>query len=281
MKQRTKTAAVILLTTITLLTFSEYIVYPIALALLSVVSIYEIFNVIGVKKKYFLVIPAYLFCLTLPIVAFFVKSSDTRDFLALIAALLFAYLIYLMAVAVFSKGNLTFSKMAESYTMVIYVSVSYTSLSLLRYLNADVGVYYLMLVFIVAWMCDACAYLIGSLFGKHKLIPEISPKKTVEGAIGGVVFGAISFIIYGFILDSIIPNMVVNYYFLALFGTVLAVVSQIGDLVASLLKREYGAKDYSNILPGHGGITDRFDSILAISTVFLMLCMIWSPFTLV
>jgi phosphatidate cytidylyltransferase len=138
-----------------------------------------------------------------------------------------------------------------------------------------------MLVFIVAWMCDACAYLIGSLFGKHKLIPEISPKKTVEGAIGGVVFGAISFIVYGFILDSFIPNMVVNYPFLALFGTVLALVSQIGDLVASLLKREYGAKDYGNILPGHGGIVDRFDSILAISTVLLMLCMVWSPFTLV
>lgn len=281
MKQRTKTAAVILLITITLLIFSEYIVYPIALALLSAVSIYEIFNVIGVKKNYFLVIPAYLFSLTFPIVAFFVKSGDTRDFLALIAALLFAYMIYLMAVAVFSKGNLSFAKMAESYTAVTYVSVSYTSLSLIRYLKADVGVYYLMLVFIVAWMCDACAYLIGSLFGKHKLIPEISPKKTVEGAIGGVVFGAISFIVYGFILDSFIPNMVVNYPFLALFGTVLALVSQIGDLVASLLKREYGAKDYGNILPGHGGIVDRFDSILAISTVLLMLCMVWSPFTLV
>jgi phosphatidate cytidylyltransferase len=234
--------------------------------------------VIGVKKKYFLVIPAYLFSLTFPIVAFFVKSGDTRDFLVLIAALLFAYMIYLMAVAVFSKGNLSFAKMAESYTAVTYVSVSYTSLSLIRYLKADVGVYYLMLVFIVAWMCDACAYLIGSLFGKHKLIPEISPKKTVEGAIGGVVFGAISFIVYGFILDSFIPNMVVNYPFLALFGTVLALVSQIGDLVASLLKREYGAKDYGNILPGHGGIVDRFDSILAISTVLMTVCMVFPPF---
>ena len=281
MKQRTKTAVVILLTAVTLLIFSEYSVYPIALALLSVVSLYEMFNVIGVTRKYFLVIPAYLYSLSLPIVAFFVKSGETRDFLTLIAALLFAYMIYLMGVAVFSKGNLPFSKMAESFTMLSYVSVSYTSLSLIRYLKADVGVYYLMLVPIAAWICDVCAYFIGSFFGKHKLIPEISPKKTVEGAIGGVVFGAIAYIAYGFILDKLVPNMEVNYYFLALFGTVLAVVSQLGDLVASLLKREYGAKDYGNILPGHGGIMDRFDSILAISTVLLMLCMAWSPFTLV
>ena len=91
MKQRTKTAVVILLTAVTLLIFSEYIVYPIALALLSVVSLYEMFNVIGVTRKYFLVIPAYLYSLSLPIVAFFVKSGETRDFLTLIAALLFAY----------------------------------------------------------------------------------------------------------------------------------------------------------------------------------------------
>ena len=281
MKQRVITATVILLAVIPLIIFSEHIVYPIALSLLSLFATYEILNVIGAKKNYALSIPAYLYALTFPTVAFFVERGEERDFLALLAALLFVYMIYLMAVAVFSKGKLPFLKMAEAFTATVYVTVSFTSLSLIRYLEREIGVYYLALVFIAAWVCDVFAYLVGSLFGKHKLIPEVSPKKTVEGAIGGVVFGAVAYIAYGFVLDKLIPSMDVSYLLLALFGTVLTVVSQIGDLIASLIKREYGAKDYGKILPGHGGIMDRFDSILAISTVLLILCMVWPPFTFV
>ena len=278
MKQRLITSTAILLTVIPLIIFSEYIVYPIVLAVLTNMAVYEIFNVIGVKKNYLLTMPAYVLSIALPIMAYFVERDGAGDFLLLIAALLFAYMIYMMAVSVFSKGKVPFFKMAESFTAVTYVVVSFTSLSLIRYLEREIGVYYLALVFIVAWVCDSLAFVVGSLFGKHKLIPEISPKKTVEGAIGGVVFGAVALLLYGFLLDKFIENMEVNYLFLALAGTILSVVSQIGDLIASLIKREYGAKDYGKVLPGHGGIMDRFDSIFAIATVLLMLCMTWPPF---
>ena len=281
MKQRIITATVILLAVIPLIIFSEYIVYPIVLSLLSLIAVYEILNVIGAKKNYALSIPAYAYALAFPTVAFFVERGEARDFLALLAALLFVYMIYLMAVSVFSKGKLPFFKMAEAFTAIVYITVSFTALSLIRYLERGVGVYYLVLVFLAAWVCDVFAYFVGSIFGKHKLIPDVSPKKTVEGAIGGIVFSAMAYPLYGFALDRFIENMEVNYLFLALFGAVLAVVSQIGDLIASLIKREYGAKDYGKILPGHGGIMDRFDSILAISTVLLMLCMVWPPFTLI
>ena len=119
------------------------------------------------------------------------------------------------------------------------------------------------------------AYFVGSLIGKHKLIPEVSPKKTVEGAIGGVLFSALLSLVYGIGLDFVLKNIEVNYLRLFLFGAVLSVVSQLGDLIASLIKREYGVKDYSNIFPGHGGVMDRIDGItfasLFIYIVFLVI----------
>ena len=121
------------------------------------------------------------------------------------------------------------------------------------------------------------AYLVGSAIGKHKLIPEISPKKTVEGAIGGIVFTALACLLYGFILEKFFA-LSVNYLFLAVIGVILSVVSQLGDLFASMIKREYGVKDYGNIFPGHGGIMDRFDSVLATSTILLILTIIFPPF---
>ena len=125
------------------------------------------------------------------------------------------------------------------------------------------------------------AYVVGSLFGKHKLIPEISPKKTIEGAIGGVVSATVAYLLFGLILDLAIPNIEVNYIILVLFGLVLSVVSQLGDLIASLIKREHNIKDYGKLLPGHGGIMDRFDSIMAVSTILLILSIVFPPFTLI
>ena len=122
------------------------------------------------------------------------------------------------------------------------------------------------------------AYIVGSLIGRHKLIPDVSPKKTVEGAIGGVVFTILASLLYGFIIEKATGNVNADYIVLAAIGLILSVVSQIGDLVASLIKREHGVKDYSKLLPGHGGIMDRFDSILAVSTPLMVICIIFPPF---
>ncbi|WP_028829893.1 phosphatidate cytidylyltransferase [Proteocatella sphenisci] len=115
---------------------------------------------------------------------------------------------------------------------------------------------YIWLVFIFAWGSDTCAYFSGMFFGKHKLIPEISPKKTVEGSIGGIAGTVVMTLVFAKYFQE--PNLM---YFipLAMIGST---VSQIGDLFASAIKREFGIKDYGNLIPGHGGILDRFDSIL-------------------
>ena len=279
-KTRVITGIFILLVTVPLVLFSEYITYSIALGILSVIATFEILRVLGVHKQRRIAIPAYILAAALPFASYFISTESAYVYLLAIFALVFAYLMYLMGVAIFSKGVISVSKISEIFFTLTYVIVSFSSLSMLRYIDKSVGLYWLILVFIAAWMTDTCAYFVGSLIGKHKLIPEISPKKTVEGSVGGVVGTTLVFILFGFILDLVIAEMTVNYLVLGIYAVILAVVSQLGDLIASLIKREHGVKDYSDILPGHGGIMDRFDSILSVSTVLLILTMIVPPFVI-
>ena len=282
MKQRIITSVAIVIGMLLLGVFSAYIVYPIALAAMAVIAVFEMLRVMGAHKNYVLAIPAYIFAPAFPIIAYFVNGDKLVYFLLALAACIFVYMLWLMGVGVFSRGSIPFSRISEVFVAVAYVSISVSSLSLIRYLNDKFGLLMTVLAFLIPWMSDVFAYICGSLFGKHKLIPEVSPKKTVEGAIGGVIFSAFFCLLYGFLADILFADVLgmrVNYLILFVFGAVLSVISQLGDLVASLIKREYGAKDYGNIFPGHGGIMDRFDSVLAVSTILMILCIICPPFT--
>ncbi len=278
MKSRVLTSVAIVACALLLVICSEYIVFPIALALLAVIAVFEILRVIGVHKKLLLAVPAYILAIAFPISAYFVKSEGVITFLLILAAIVYVYLMWLMGVSIFSKGSIRFSTIAEVFASALYVVVSFTSMSLLRYIDKTVGVFCVVLVFVICWVCDVSAFAVGSLMGKHKLIPEVSPKKTVEGAIGGVVFSALLCLVYGLVIQLLFKQVQPNYLYLFIFGLVLSVVSQLGDLVASLIKREYGIKDYGSIFPGHGGIMDRFDSVLAVSTILLILSIVLPPF---
>ena len=250
------------------------------MALLAVSAVHEIEKVMGANKRLGVAVPSYIFAAAFPASAYFVTMSNAKDFLLILFATMFVFLLWLMAISVFSKGNFSFVQLGEVFATTVYVTVSFTSLSLLRYLDHDTGVFAVVLVFIVAWVCDTFAYAVGVLIGKHKLIPEISPKKTIEGSIGGIVFCSLACIIYGLCLEIIVDGMEVNYLILGLIGAVLSVVSQLGDLIASLIKREYNAKDYGKLFPGHGGVMDRFDSVLAVSTILLIIFMAFPPFVI-
>ena len=295
MLKRTLTSVAIVAVGLVLLLLSDYIALSMALSVLAVIALYEIFKVIGSHKKIVLSVPAYAIAAVFPTAVFFVNEESSLQFLLIIAATLFVYMLYLMGVGVFSKGKLSFGKISEVFVATVYITMSFTSLSLLRYFDRETGTFAIVLPFLIAWICDVFAFAVGSLFGKHKLIPEVSPKKTVEGAIGGVVFAALFCLIYGFLVDLIFcgmtlnvfgtdivfANINVNYIALALMGIILPVVSQLGDLTASLIKREYGVKDYGKIFPGHGGIMDRFDSVIAVSTILLIICVAFPPFVLI
>jgi phosphatidate cytidylyltransferase len=128
-------------------------------------------------------------------------------------------------------------------------------------------------------MTDIFAYFTGRFLGKHKLIPAVSPKKTVEGAIGGIVFCVGSVALYGFILERFfISGRNANYVVLAISAVFMSVVSQVGDLIMSVIKRHYGIKDYGKLLPGHGGILDRFDSVMAVSIMLAFICTYFNLF---
>ena len=275
MKVRTITAAIILAVAIPILIFSKYIVYPIALALIALAAVFELLRVIGVHRTWHVCAPAYIISVALPLSAYFITESTRVRYLLCVAAVIFAYMVYLMSIAVFSHGKITFAKIGEVFVSVTYIVVSLSALSTIRYMAH--GMFCFLLVFITAWVSDSMAYIVGSLIGKHKLIPEVSPKKTVEGAVGGVISAIIGCLLYGLIIESV-TEVGSNYLSLALIGLTLSVVSQLGDLIASLIKREYGVKDYSNLLPGHGGIMDRFDSVLAVSTPLMVICLVIPPF---
>ena len=138
--------------------------------------------------------------------------------------------------------------------------------------NGEFGLAMVFVALIAAFLTDTGAYFTGYFFGKHKLIPEISPKKTVEGAIGGVAICVISMLVYAWILTFF--GIKANLLNIVIIGVIASVISQFGDLSASMIKRGLGIKDYGDIMPGHGGVLDRIDSLLFTAPAIYYLNMI-------
>ena len=276
MKVRIITGLCMAAVAIPVLLFSQYIVYPIFLSLLCLMATYEMLKTFKKERCPEIAVPSFLLALFYPLAPYFIlRSQDQTRGLVLLVLGLFIYMLYLFTICVVHKGKMLLAEVFSTYTTVSYILVGFSSLCFLRYL--PFGFYEFLLVFFTAWGCDIFAYFVGTFIGKHKLIVEVSPKKTVEGAIGGVVCTFALIMLYGFLVERI-TDAEANYIVLAVLGLVLPVISQVGDLFASLIKREAGIKDYSHIFPGHGGVMDRFDSILAVSVATLIITMILPPF---
>ena len=287
MKQRVITSIMITLGMIAVLFTSFTVAYPIVLAILAFIATYEVLRVFALHKRLFVAIPSYLVAVSMPVTAYVMTEAMGRaplDFVHVISLVIFSFMLYLFVVAVFERGRMPFGEFSSAFAMVTYVVASFSAISLIRYFE-DIGLYCLGMILISAWITEVFAYLVGTFFGKHKLIPEVSPKKTVEGSVGGIVFATLAMMLYGLLVywfTRWIPGATPlnpNYLVLGISGAVLSVVSQIGDLFASVIKREHGVKDYGWIFPGHGGIMDRFDSILIVSTATMVICFFVAPFT--
>lgn len=251
------------------LIFSGTIVFPIACALCSLIGAYEMCTCLGVARKWYFSIPAYLYAAALPMLTRFLFLDSVISYVCFASILSFLLMIFYMAAAVFRSGGESFALLSRVAVSMIYIVTGFMSLALLR--RMEYGEYLFLLAFLGAWVTDIMAYFTGYFFGKHQLSPHISPKKTVEGSIGGAVFCVLSYILYGLIIHRLTGTQP-RYLFLAVGGVISSFVSQVGDLAASLIKRENGIKDYGKILPGHGGILDRFDSMLAVTPLLLLLC---------
>ena len=174
--------------------------------------------------------------------------------------LFIVYLMLLMATYVFAFPKYSTEQIAVPFLGLFYVSIMLSYIYQVRILED--GALIVWLIFIGAWGSDTCAYCVGVLFGKHKIAPVLSPKKSLEGCIGGVVGAAAIGAIYALITKDYITEVSNPILAFAVIGAASSVISQIGDLAASAIKRNHDIKDYGKLIPGHGGILDRFDSII-------------------
>lgn len=266
MKQRIITGVIAVLLLIPVLIFSNTIVFPIAFGLLALVAIYEMYACVGLKKRWGLMAMVWLVTGgTMAVTWLYVGETE---FSTILTRLFFVLAFMSLTLAVLSKGKIAITDLSVALVMTFYITYGFSSILLLR--QAPNGAYIYLLVFLSAWLTDTGAYFTGVFFGKHKLIPDVSPKKTVEGAIGGIVTCVLTFIIYGFVVSKI-SGPTPHYLRLAIVGALVSVASMIGDLIASLVKRKYDIKDYGKIFPGHGGVLDRFDSVLATAPILWIL----------
>ncbi len=235
-----------------------------AVLLLSLIGMYELYKAVSGKIK-----AVHLVGFILEVLYFvsWFKNIDTE---IITLALAMATIAILFILVIFHKTN-NINDGAITLFGFFYLGVLFSLICPIR----ENSIYLVWLPFIFAFVSDTGAYFIGSKFGKHKLTPELSPKKSVEGAIGGVVSAAIFTAIYAFAFDGFSVGWVILF---AVLGAVGSVVAQFGDLAASSIKRYVGIKDYGKLMPGHGGVLDRFDSVLfTLPYVYLIWLIMFLP----
>lgn len=238
-----------------------------AVMICSVIGLYEFYTASGLKDKKLLCLLGFAAALVIPIVGGQLRPVDSL-------LLVYLYIVLLFVVMLLSHRTVTIRDLALLIVSLLYIPYFLSHITFIRTL--PYGNFYVWLVFIGAFMTDSCAYFSGKLFGRHKLCPQISPKKTIEGAVGGVLGCGLSFMLFGLIVNlgfaQYLDGQSMSYGRLFLLGLIAAVFSEIGDLVASIIKRQFAIKDFGHLLPGHGGILDRCDSIILVApAIFLFL----------
>ena len=178
-------------------------------------------------------------------------------------------LIILMFIYVFTYPKYEAKDVMAVFFGLFYVAFMLSYVYQIRMLEN--GVYLAFLIFICSWGCDTCAYCVGVLIGKHKMAPILSPKKSIEGAVGGVLGTALLTVIYTNVFRAQMGFGPRTIFVLAIISMIAALISMVGDLTASAIKRNYDIKDYGTLIPGHGGIMDRFDSMMITAPIIFYL----------
>lgn len=253
--QRLLSSIILMVITITLLIVGGNPLFMGLLAI-SLIGMMELYRTINLHKS-ILAFFAYLASICYYITLYFQEVDFT---LISIMFLLLIMTVYVVTFPKYKTEEITFI-----FFGLFYVGIMLSFIYKVRILEN--GEYLIWLIFISAWGTDTSAYSVGMLFGKRKFLPNLSPKKSLEGAIGGVGGAAILGLIYGLIFReklTIISNPIV---ILPIICAMASIISQLGDLAASAIKRNHNIKDYGKLIPGHGGIIDRFDSILFVAPI--------------
>ena len=267
MKQRIISAAVLLAIFVPILLIGK-VPYLILMTVLAWMGLHEIFNVRKTKKDF---PPVMKFLAYLLVGLFVITNYNNTEILTykdlsfymdyrIMTVLIFAYVMPI----VFTNDNKKYNFNDALFLIgaTLFIGFSFNLLIAIRNLSLE----YIIYIFLIAIITDTFALLTGRRIGKNKLAPKISPNKTIEGAIGGSIMGTIVASIY--FMEVI--NTDVTTLSIIIMTLILTIVGQIGDLAFSAIKRYYNTKDFSNLIPGHGGILDRLDSIIFIVLAFLM-----------
>lgn len=249
------------------------IYFEITLVIISSISLWEFYRMVENKGAIPQKVWGILFNIIFWVLLYFSTNTNISGKYSIISVLIL--LVGSLTIQLFTKNQNSIMNIATTWGGLIYVNIFFGSLYLIREFNAyfdgtlNFKPELLVFSFILAiWICDTAAYMIGSRFGKNKLLPAVSPKKTWEGAIAGFV---------GALLTMVIFNLITNNFDLIhsiIIGIIVGAFGQIGDLAESQLKRDANVKDSSSILPGHGGFLDRFDSIMFVSPLILIYLLI-------
>jgi phosphatidate cytidylyltransferase len=228
---------------------------------ISLIGMFELYRVFGIEKSAPGVI-AYLVAILYYCNLKFVFFTDPM-------LLLIGFMTLLMFVFVFAYPKFHTSQIMASFFGLFYVAVMLSFVYRIRMLEH--GLYLAFLIYLCSWGCDTCAYCVGKLIGKHKMTPKLSPKKSIEGAVGGVVGAALLTALYCYIFRAQMEIDALGILVVSIIAAIAALISMVGDLTASAIKRNYDIKDYGHLIPGHGGILDRFDSMIITAPIIYYL----------
>lgn len=261
MKGRLLVAAVGIPILIVILFFCPPVVTALAIAFLSAVGARELLGTTGICKNNGILVASMIMAAWVPLWSYLgfgvFHSLHTQILVGGITLFLFGAIVYLFAL----KGFPEISFSAVSGALIAGAMVPLCLSSVLRILCGSYGRSYVIVPIMIPFVADAGGYFAGRFFGKHKLAPVLSPKKTVEGAIGGVLASILSVMIYGGIMQ-VAFGYHFQYAYAVVYGVLGSLISIVGDLSFSMIKRENGIKDYGTLFRAHGGVLDRFDSVI-------------------
>lgn len=253
---RARSSVILMAVAITTLVLGGNILFG-TILLISLIGMMEFYRAVGLHKTV-LAYAGYLAAILFDVLIYF-KYENYNILLAN------TLLIVLMLLYVFLYPKYKIGQITNIFFGLFYVAVMLSFIYKVRMSND--GAFLVWLIFIGGWGSDTCAYCVGMLFGKHKFLPKLSPKKSLEGCIGGVVGAALLGLLYGTIFKSNIVDVKNAQVAYAIICGASSVISQLGDLAASAIKRDYELKDFGTLIPGHGGILDRFDSIIFVAPI--------------
>lgn len=255
MKSRLLVAALGIPFILWVILLAPVLVLEILVWLLSAVAAFELMKCIGAQE--------YLCVSAAAAAALVLVVPDAFGAVFAIPAVILCMILY-FAVAVWRAGQIKWNEIATLFFSI--TAIPYAMSSFLRMTGSGFPRAYLLLPLIFSFASDSGAYFAGLSFGKHKLAPKVSPKKTVEGAVGGLFGNALGGVFFALIMNRLFAQDI-NYFIIAVLGVICSAVAQLGDLSFSLIKREFGIKDYGTIFLAHGGVLDRFDSVLFVAPV--------------